>query len=87
MRQPGWVAGIVGVGGLLVGSACTNHTPEAMSPARWPWFTPTTSTLRASPRGSQRGRAPSLQTTGNERRTFRAWLHDRPASFVHQAPA
>ena len=28
-----WVAGIVGGGGLLVGSACTNNAPESTSPA------------------------------------------------------
>jgi len=33
MKRLGWVAGIVGGGGLLVGSACTNNAPEAMSPA------------------------------------------------------
>jgi hypothetical protein len=33
MKRLGWVAGIVGGGGLLVGSACTNNAPDAMSPA------------------------------------------------------
>lgn len=33
MKRLGWVAGIVGVGGLLVGSAFTNNAPESTSPA------------------------------------------------------
>ena len=32
MKRLGWVAGIVGGGGLLVGSACTNNAPESTSP-------------------------------------------------------
>jgi hypothetical protein len=33
MKRLGWVAGIVGGGGLLVGSACTNSARESISPA------------------------------------------------------
>jgi hypothetical protein len=32
MKRLGWVAGIVGGGGLLAGSACTNKVPELTSP-------------------------------------------------------
>lgn len=33
MKRLGWVAGIVGGGGLLVGSACTNNAPGSISSA------------------------------------------------------
>ena len=36
MKRLGWVAGIVGGGGLLVASACTNNAPESISPAATP---------------------------------------------------